>query len=31
MKATFKALATMKEPVEVAKRRSISLKKVFNG
>jgi small subunit ribosomal protein S5 len=31
VKATFKALATLKEPVEVAKTRNISLKKVFNG
>jgi small subunit ribosomal protein S5 len=31
VKATFKALATMKDPVQVAKTRGISLKKVFNG
>lgn len=31
VKATFKALATLKEPVEVAKTRNISLKKVFHG
>lgn len=31
VKATFKALATLKEPIEVAKTRNISLKKVFNG
>jgi small subunit ribosomal protein S5 len=31
VKATFKALASLKEPVQVAKTRNISLKKVFNG
>lgn len=31
VKATFKALATMREPIQVAKTRNISLKKVFNG
>ncbi|MCU0387058.1 MAG: 30S ribosomal protein S5 [Chitinophagaceae bacterium] len=31
VKATVKALATMREPVQVAKARNISLKKVFNG
>lgn len=31
VKATFKALATLREPVSVAKTRSIGLKKVFNG
>ena len=31
VKATVKALATLREPVEVAKTRNISLKKVFNG
>jgi small subunit ribosomal protein S5 len=31
VKATFKALCTMREPVQVAKTRNISLKKVFNG
>ncbi|HVZ97959.1 MAG TPA: 30S ribosomal protein S5 [Chitinophagaceae bacterium] len=31
VKATVKALATLREPVSVAKTRSISLKKVFNG
>lgn len=31
VKATFKALAMMREPVSVAKTRSIGLKKVFNG
>ena len=31
VKATVKALATMREPVQVAKTRNISLKKVFNG
>ena len=31
VKATFKALATLREPIAVAKTRGISLKKVFNG
>jgi small subunit ribosomal protein S5 len=31
VKATIKALATLREPIQVAKRRNISLKKVFNG
>lgn len=31
VKATVKALATMREPIHVAKTRNISLKKVFNG
>jgi len=31
VKATVKALSLLKEPVEVAKTRNISLKKVFNG
>lgn len=31
IKATFKALATLREPTEVAKQRSVSLKKVFQG
>lgn len=31
VKATVKALSTLREPVEVAKTRNISLKKVFNG
>lgn len=31
VKATFKALASLKEPVQIAKTRNISLKKVFNG
>ncbi|MFV0605695.1 MAG: 30S ribosomal protein S5 [Niabella sp.] len=31
VKATFKALATLREPVGVAKTRTIGLKKVFNG
>ncbi len=31
VKATVKALAAMREPIQVAKTRSISLKKVFNG
>jgi small subunit ribosomal protein S5 len=31
VKATVKALATLREPIAVAKTRGISLKKVFNG
>lgn len=31
VKATFKALSLLREPIEVAKTRSISLRKVFNG
>ena len=31
VKATVKALATLREPISVAKARNISLKKVFNG
>ncbi|QJB33621.1 30S ribosomal protein S5 [Chitinophaga oryzae] len=31
VKATFKALGLLREPVSVARTRSISLKKVFNG
>ena len=31
VKATFKALATLREPIQVAKTRTIGLKKVFNG
>ncbi|WP_343668323.1 30S ribosomal protein S5 [Chitinophaga sp.] len=31
VKATFKALGLLREPVQVAKTRSVSLKKVFNG
>lgn len=31
VKATFKALGTLREPVGVAKVRNIGLKKVFNG
>jgi small subunit ribosomal protein S5 len=31
VKATFKALALLREPIHVAKTRSIGLKKVFNG
>lgn len=31
IKATFKALAMLREPITVAKTRHISLKKVFNG
>ena len=31
VKATFKALAMLREPISVAKTRGIGLKKVFNG
>src|SRR5882762_4526439 len=31
VKATVKALATLREPIAVAKARNISLKRVFNG
>ena len=31
VKATFKALATLREPIQVARTRNIGLKKVFNG
>jgi small subunit ribosomal protein S5 len=31
VKATFKALASLREPVSVSKTRNVSLKKVFNG
>jgi len=31
VKATVKALATLREPIAVSKARGISLKKVFNG
>ncbi len=31
VKATVKALALMREPVQIAKARNVSLKKVFNG
>ena len=31
VKATFKALATLREPIGISKTRNISLKKVFNG
>ena len=31
VKATFSALAQLREPIAVAKQRNISLKKVFNG
>ncbi len=31
VKATIKALSTLREPVAVAKQRNINLKKVFNG
>lgn len=31
VKATFRALATLKEPVAIARKRNLGLKKVFNG
>src|SRR5438132_5051752 len=31
VKATFKALASLREPITISKTRGISLKKVFNG
>jgi small subunit ribosomal protein S5 len=31
VKATIKALASLREPIAVSKTRNISLKKVFNG
>jgi len=31
VKATFKALGLLREPIQIAKTRSVSLKKVFNG
>ena len=31
VKATFTALARLREPIQVAKTRTVSLKKVFNG
>jgi len=31
VKATFKALASLREPITVSKNRNITLKKVFNG
>jgi small subunit ribosomal protein S5 len=31
VKATFKALGLLREPLQVARTRSVSLKKVFNG
>ena len=31
VKATFKALAMLRQPVDIAKTRNVSLKKVFNG
>lgn len=31
VKATFKALGLLREPLQIARTRSISLKKVFNG
>ena len=31
VKATFKALGMLREPIHVSKTRSIALKRVFNG
>jgi len=31
VKAAFKALSMLRQPIEVAKQRRINLKKVFNG
>jgi small subunit ribosomal protein S5 len=31
VKATIKALTTLREPIQVAKTRTIKLSKVFNG
>ena len=31
VKATFKALGLLREPIQIARTRSVSLKKVFNG
>ncbi len=31
VKATFKALAMLREPINVARQRNLNLKKVFNG
>ncbi|RYZ24149.1 MAG: 30S ribosomal protein S5, partial [Chitinophagaceae bacterium] len=31
VKATFEALAMLREPIAVAKQRNVNLKKVFNG
>jgi small subunit ribosomal protein S5 len=31
IKATFKALGMLREPINVAKTRNVNLKKVFNG
>jgi small subunit ribosomal protein S5 len=31
VKATFKALALLREPITVARQRKLNLKKVFNG
>jgi small subunit ribosomal protein S5 len=31
VKATFKALGMLREPIHVSKTRSIGLKRVFNG
>jgi small subunit ribosomal protein S5 len=31
VKATIKALSTLREPIAISRTRNISLKKVFNG
>jgi small subunit ribosomal protein S5 len=31
VKATFKALTMLREPISVARQRNLGLKKVFNG
>jgi small subunit ribosomal protein S5 len=31
VKATFKALSLLREPIQIAKTRTLGLKKVFNG
>ena len=31
VKATFRALATLREPIAIARKRNLGLKKVFNG
>jgi len=31
VKATFRALALLREPIQVSRTRHVSLKKVFNG
>jgi small subunit ribosomal protein S5 len=31
VKATFKALTMLREPIQVSRTRNLSLKKIFNG